>query len=75
MTNFNTGNALDMSSMFESCVNLKSLDLSSFVTNKCKDFTNIFKNDNGLVIIIDENNNQKLIENLPDYVNYTNTIY
>ena len=61
--------------MFESCINLKSLDLSSFITSKCEDFTNIFKDDEGLILFIDEKNNKKLIENLPDYVNYTVITY
>ena len=73
LESFDTINALRMNNLFDSCINLKSLDLSSFNTEFCKDYTDMFKNDEDLVIVIDKQYNEKLIDNLPDYVNYINT--
>ena len=72
LSNFDTSNTLSMTSMFESCTSLAYLDLSSFITQKCYEFSKMFEGDEGLIIFINEENNEKLIESLPSYVNYTN---
>ena len=55
--------------MFSSCNGLKSLDISSFNTGKCRDFTDMFENDEGLNLYINNNTCSNLVENLPSYIN------
>ena len=41
--NFNTNNAIDLSSIFEKCTSLKEFDFSNFIINKDTKITNMFK--------------------------------
>ena len=42
LSNFNTSNVTDMSSMFQNCSALKKLDLSCFNTNNVKEMKTMF---------------------------------
>ena len=48
LTNLNTWNVTDMSSMFYGCSSLESLDLSNFNTSSVKTMSNMFKDCSGL---------------------------
>ena len=50
--NFNTTRVNHMSYMFANCTSLKSLNISTFRTDKCNLFTGIFENDVGLDLYI-----------------------
>ena len=64
-----------MKFMFYSCINLTELNISSFITQKCQDFMNMFGECNGnLVVYINPCNNSKLIEKIQKYVDI-NFIY
>ena len=67
--NFDTSQVSKMQYMFNSCFWLKSLDLTSFNTQKCTDFTGIFENDEGLNLYIKNNTCSNLVGQLPDYIN------
>ncbi len=49
VSNFNTQNVESMAGMFGSVSNVQTLDLSSFITPKVKDFSRMFLCDNGQV--------------------------
>lgn len=52
--NFNTTRVNHIYYMFGFCTSLKSLNISSFSTNKCNEFGTMFENDNDLSIYITE---------------------
>ena len=70
--NFNTENVEKMEYMFASCLKLSSLNISSFNTKKCKNFTNIFENDKNLNLYFDYEKCSNLVEDIPEYVNIYN---
>ena len=57
-----------MGSMFESCIKLSSLDISTFNTSGCKNFTNMFENDEGLNLYIDSKISSNLMQQIPGFV-------
>ena len=67
--NFNTINTQNMNYMFESCTSLTSLNLTSFNTNRCNAFKDMFKDCTKLTVYLKSENNSKLIPNIPEYVN------
>ena len=72
---FDTHNVETMESMFNKCQNLTFLNLSSFNTIQCENFDNMFKNSGVETIIINIDNNNKLLRNIPqniDIVNFPN---
>ncbi len=54
--------------MFGSCSKLSSLDISSFNTNKCKSFSHIFENDEGLNLYYNSKTCSNLKDNIPSFV-------
>ena len=63
-----------MKFMFYSCKNLLQLNLSSFKTEKCENFMNIFGECNkDLIVYINPNNNSRLIKKIENYVNINYT--
>ena len=70
--NFNTENVQRMQNMFSSCTKLTSLDISSFNTIRCTDFTNMFDKDEGLNLYINNQTCENLIDKIPLYVNVHN---
>ena len=67
LTGFNTNSVTQMVYMFSDS-GFKYLDLSSFNTSKCKSFTGIFQNCNGLSIKINNETCANIIKALPLYV-------
>ena len=61
-----------MQYMFGSCYELTSLDISSFNSNNCKNFTNMFKNDKNLELYINSTLCKNLIDTVPEYVRIYN---
>ena len=49
---FNTEKVKTMKKMFSSCTSLTSLNISTFNTTNCKDFSNIFENDSKLQLLL-----------------------
>lgn len=73
MSKWETTKALDISSMFEECQSLTSLDLSSFETNVCRKFDNMFKSCNeNLTVLVDKAKSQNMINAIKDTVNVVN---
>ena len=66
---FDTQNVQKMPYMFASCTKLNSLDISTFNTANCKDFTDMFENDEGLDLYFNFNKCPNLKEKIPTYVN------
>ena len=55
--------------MFNNCINIKSLNLISFITNNCNSFESMFDNCYNLTIIIDKKaSNSKLRNSFPEYI-------
>ena len=71
--NFDTKKVEKMQFMFNSCTKLKSLNLSSFSTEKCTNFREIFENDEGLDLYINNNTCSNLVAEIPYYVNVIDT--
>ena len=67
---FNTEKVKQMEYMFGSCSKLTSLDISTFNTNNCDNFTNIFENDNVLELYVNFTACPNLKNEIPDYVKY-----
>ena len=63
---FNTNNADTMEKMFANCISLKSLDITTFDTQNCNNFEDIFLNDENLELYYKSNLCPNLI--IPDYV-------
>ena len=61
--NFNTINVVDMSSMFEDCQSLTSLDISSFDTSNVKEAPSLFQDCSSLVSLRYDKMN---VENMVD---------
>ena len=62
--NLNTVNVKDMSSMFEGCEKLTSLDLSLFITSKVTDMSHMFYNCSGLTSLNLSNFNTDNVTNM-----------
>jgi surface protein len=54
--------------MFASCSSLHNLDLSSFNTEKCKVFTNMFDKVDKLTVKVNATTSRNLIDAIKDYV-------
>ena len=67
---FNTSIVKLMQKMFSNCTKLISLNISTFNTSSCNNFTDMFKDDDGLVLYLDKKICGNLIDELPDYVDY-----
>ena len=67
--NFNTEKVTNMKNMFSNCLSLSSLDLSSFNTTICKNFENMFDNDENLDLYINNETCSNLVGTLPEYNN------
>jgi surface protein len=65
--NFNTESASTMENLFANCLSLKSLDITSFNTQNCQIFDNIFLNDENLTLYYKAKNCPNL--EIPKYVN------
>ena len=63
-----TSSITTMQSMFESCTNLRYVDLSSFNTNKCNKFTNMFANTTNLTVAVKQSYCINMIREIEDYV-------
>ena len=59
----------NMQSMFDSCIELKYLDLSSFQTGKVNNFKNMFANTKNLTVLVNPNYCSNMIKEIKDYVN------
>ena len=66
--NFNTDNVENMENMFSLCLNLSSLNITTFNIDNCNSFTNMLENDEGLILYVDTFKCKKLVETIPDYV-------
>ena len=69
---FNTRAVEKMEYMFGSCLKLSSLDISTFNTKQCLNFTNMFENDENLTLYINPDSCSNLIDHIPLYVNIYN---
>ena len=58
-----------MQSMFDSCTNLKYLDLTSFNTQACKKFTNMFANTSNITVAVNSLHCSNMITEIEKYVN------
>ena len=67
---FNTEKVRLMEYMFDSCIELKELDIRTFNTQACQSFDGMFDNCDGLELYLNEKNCSNLIEQLPSNVNY-----
>ena len=65
---FNTEKVQKMQNMFSSCLKLTSLNITTFNTSSCKNFDNIFLNDENLNLYIDSKMCQNLMEKIPDFI-------
>jgi surface protein len=70
--NFKTINVINMDYMFYSCKNLEILDISSFNTENCLSFEDIFNKCNKLNVILNENQCQNILGYIPNYVKIQN---
>ena len=61
-----------MGYMFASCNNINSLNITMFNIDNCKDFTNMFENDEKLELYFDVEKCDKLKDTLPDYISIHN---
>ena len=70
---FNTEKVKTMKKMFSSCTSLTSLNISTFNTTNCQDFSNIFEKDNRLKLLyITYNKCQNLYKKIPDDIHIFN---
>ena len=69
---FNTEKVQRMDYMFGSCTKLNSLDITTFNTEICKNFTNMFLNDENLNLYINNDTCSSLVDKIPPYVNIHN---
>ena len=69
---FDSSQVTKMYYTFYNCTNLKELDLSSFHTDKCTDFTNIFAYISKLTIIVDPRYAINIIEKFGKTYNIIN---
>ena len=67
--NFNTQSVTTMQNMFSNCISLTSLELNTFNTKECKNFNNMFENDENLDLYINNETCSNLISELPEYIN------
>ena len=67
--NFNTENVQYMNKMFGNCSKLSSLDISTFNTEKCTNFKDMFENDDGLNLTLNYKTCSNLKDVLPPYIN------
>ena len=58
-----------MQYMFASCTKLTSLDIRTFETSTCKNFTNMFENDQNLDLYYNMQTCSNMKETLPPYIN------
>ena len=64
---FNTEKVKTMKKMFSSCTSLTSLNISTFNTTNCQDFSNIFENDSKLqLLLITYKKCKNLYKEIPD---------
>ena len=68
---FNTEKVETMENMFSSCTSLTSLNISTFNTTNCNNFSNMFEND-GLQLFISYHMCKILYEVIPDNINIFN---
>ena len=54
--------------MFGYCIKLTSLNISSFDTNNCKNFNDMFIDDDGLKLYIDSRICSNLVKEIPTFV-------
>ena len=66
---FDTTSVSTMESMFNSCKDLKYLDLTSFNTENCKKFSNMFANTENMTVLVNSNNCNNMITEIQDFVN------
>ena len=66
---FNTMKVKKMEYMFGSCTKIKSLNIITFNTLNCINFTGMFENDKNLDLYLNFNNTSNLLSHLPSYVN------
>ena len=66
---FDTGKVENMEKMFRDCISLSSLDISTFKTETCQNFEEMFENDENLNLTLSYKSCQNLIKTLPSYVN------
>ena len=57
-----------MESMFDSCTNLHMLDLSTFNTEKCQNFNNMFNKADSMKVVVNQKTGKNLGEAIKDYV-------
>ena len=66
--NFNTEKVEKMGYMFGSCLKLTSLDITTFNTGKCNNFTNMFENDENLNLYLNYEICNNLKGQIPSFV-------
>ena len=57
-----------MDNMFSTCSKLTSLNIGSFNTINCKNFTNMFENDNNLELYLNYQTCSNLKNELPSFI-------
>ena len=70
--NFNTSSVTSMQNLFYGCKGLNHLNLTTFNTNQCHNFVNMFGNCNEMYVTIPNENNEELWESVPDYIHLSN---
>ena len=66
--NFNTEKVKKMEYMFGSCTKIKSLNITTFNTLNCINFTGMFENDKNMNLYLNYNNTSNLLPQIPSYV-------
>ena len=66
---FDTTSVNTMESMFDSCKDLKYLDLTSFNTQRCIKFSNMFANTENMTVLVNSLYCDNMIDEIQEYVN------
>ena len=68
LSSFNTKKVNNMNYMFANCTKLKNLNLESFSTENCFQFTSTFEDCKELTVTLKSDKCQNLIGKIPEYV-------